>query len=56
MFLFCAVLEVTGLDRAMRSDGSFTVFAPTDEAFANLGTLVVDRLLQNIQCLTSEQC
>ncbi len=41
-------LEATGLDEALNGDGEFTVFAPTDEAFAALpeGTL---------ESLTSEQ-
>ena len=47
------VLDVTGLGRAMRNEGSFTVFAPTDRAFAALDSLALDRLLQNTDCLAS---
>jgi len=39
-------LKATGLDDALRGDGPFTVFAPTDEAFAKLPPGTVEGLLQ----------
>jgi len=41
------VLQLTGLDEALRGEGPFTVFAPTDEAFAALPAEVVEELLAN---------
>lgn len=37
-------LQVTGLDAVVKGDGPFTVFAPTNEAFAGLGD-ILDLLL-----------
>lgn len=34
---FCKLLESAGLVDTLRSEGPYTVFAPTDEAFAKLG-------------------
>lgn len=47
-------LEVTGLVEALRGKGPFTVFAPTDEAFAKLPAGTLDNLLkpENRQQLT----
>ncbi|MGK0500978.1 MAG: putative surface protein with fasciclin (FAS1) repeats [Oceanicoccus sp.] len=43
-----AALEATGLDSTLDSaDGSFTVFAPTDAAFAKLGEDAINDLLAN---------
>lgn len=39
-----AALEAAGLLEALQGSGPFTVFAPTDEAFAALGTTVQDLL------------
>jgi uncharacterized surface protein with fasciclin (FAS1) repeats len=39
-----AALEATGLDQALAEPGPFTVFAPTDEAFAALGIPPADLL------------
>ncbi|MEM7516876.1 MAG: CIA30 family protein, partial [Planctomycetota bacterium] len=41
-----AALEVAELDRALRPPASFTVFAPTDEAFAALPEGTVEALLE----------
>ena len=38
-------LELSGLDVDMSSDGSYTLFAPTDEAFAALPAGVLDALI-----------
>jgi len=41
-----AALEAAGLVEALRGDGPFTVFAPTDEAFAKLPAGTVENLLK----------
>lgn len=40
-----AALEATGLDETLQGEGPFTVFAPTDEAFARLPAGTVENLL-----------
>ena len=40
-------LQATGLIETLKSDGPFTVFAPTDEAFAKLPAGTVESLLNN---------
>lgn len=47
-----AALEATGLDDTLRSEGPFTVFAPTDDAFAALGQDTIDALLADTDMLT----
>jgi uncharacterized surface protein with fasciclin (FAS1) repeats len=42
-----AAVKAAGLVETLQSDGPFTVFAPTDEAFANLPAGTVDNLLAN---------
>jgi transforming growth factor-beta-induced protein len=42
--VLAGALEATGLDEALAGDGPFTVFAPTDAAFAALGEGVLDSL------------
>jgi uncharacterized surface protein with fasciclin (FAS1) repeats len=44
-------IEAAGLTETLKSKGPFTVFAPTDEAFAKLPPGTVDALLQNKQKL-----
>jgi uncharacterized surface protein with fasciclin (FAS1) repeats len=41
-------VQIAGLEETLRSPGPFTVFAPTDEAFANLPPGTVQTLVQNI--------
>jgi transforming growth factor-beta-induced protein len=41
-----AALEAAGLVPALQGEGPFTVFAPVNSAFADLGTGVVDALLE----------
>lgn len=41
-------IEAAGLTDALRGDGPFTVFAPTDEAFAKLPAGTVEGLLKDI--------
>lgn len=40
-----AAVQAAGLEDTLRSDGPFTVFAPTDDAFAALPTGTVESLL-----------
>ena len=40
-----AAVQAAGLEDALRGEGPFTVFAPTDEAFANLPAGLLDALL-----------
>lgn len=40
-----AAVQAAGLEDTLRSDGPFTVFAPTDEAFAKLPAGTVESLL-----------
>lgn len=46
-----AALEATGLTDALRSEGPFTVFAPTDEAFAKLPEGTLESLLNDTEQL-----
>ena len=48
-----AALEATGLDTTLSDmDSKFTVFAPTDDAFALLGQEVIDSLLADTDTLS----
>ncbi len=47
-----AALEATGLDDALKGPGPFTVFAPTDAAFAALPEGTVEALLGDLDALT----
>lgn len=47
-----AAVQAAGLEDTLRGDGPFTVFAPTDDAFAALGQDVIDGLLGDIDALT----
>ena len=42
-----AAVKAAGLDEVLSNDGPFTVFAPTDEAFAKLPAGTVEKLLEN---------
>lgn len=46
-------LQTAGLVETLRGDGPFTVFAPTDEAFAKLPAGTVEALLQDKEKLTA---
>jgi len=48
-----AALDAAGLSGALRGDGPFTVFAPTDAAFAKLPEGTVEALLSDIPKLKS---
>jgi uncharacterized surface protein with fasciclin (FAS1) repeats len=48
-----AAVEAAGLAETLKGDGPFTVFAPTDEAFAALPEGTVEALLQDIPTLTA---
>ena len=41
-----AAVQTAGLVETLQGDGPFTVFAPTDEAFARLGDDAIQRLLR----------
>ena len=47
-----AAVQAAGLVDTLKSPGPFTVFAPTDEAFAKLPPGTIQTLLQNIPQLT----
>lgn len=47
-----AAVQAAGLIETLQSDGPFTVFAPTDAAFAKLPAGTVDSLLADIPTLT----
>ena len=42
-----AAIQAAGLEETLRGEGPFTVFAPTDDAFAALPAGTVDTLLEN---------
>ena len=42
-----AAVLAAGLETTLSQDGPFTVFAPTDDAFAALGQDLIDDLLEN---------
>lgn len=48
-----AAIDAAGLNEALSGDGPFTVFAPTDEAFAALPAGTVEGLLKDKETLTS---
>ena len=48
-----AAVEAAGLVDTLKGDGPFTVFAPTDEAFAALPEGTVEALLEDIPTLTN---
>ncbi len=48
-----AALTAAGLVQTLKSDGPFTVFAPTDDAFAKLPKGTVEGLLKDIPKLTA---
>jgi len=48
-----AATQAAGLVETLNTEGPFTVFAPTDEAFANLPPGTVEGLLKDIPKLTA---
>jgi uncharacterized surface protein with fasciclin (FAS1) repeats len=48
-----AAIEAAGLTETLKGEGPFTVFAPTDEAFAKLPDGTVDALLKDKAKLTA---
>ena len=48
-----AAIEAAGLTETLKGEGPFTVFAPTDEAFAKLPEGTVDALLEDKAKLTA---
>ncbi|KAI2508387.1 PFAM Fasciclin domain [Fragilaria crotonensis] len=47
-----AALKAAGLDATLRGAGPFTVFAPTDKAFAKLGNANIQALLEDPETLS----
>ena len=45
-------VKTAGLVDTLKSDGPYTIFAPTDEAFAHLPTGTIEKLLGDIHQLT----
>ncbi len=48
-----AAVQAAGLEDTLRGEGPFTVFAPTDEAFAALPEGTVEALLEDTEALTA---
>jgi uncharacterized surface protein with fasciclin (FAS1) repeats len=48
-----AAVEAAGLTDVLKGDGPFTVFAPTDEAFARIPAADLDALLADVDALTA---
>ncbi len=48
-----AAVQAAGLEETLRGEGPFTVFAPTDAAFAALPEGTVEALLEDIPTLTA---
>jgi uncharacterized surface protein with fasciclin (FAS1) repeats len=48
-----AAVEAAGLVETLKGDGPFTVFAPTDDAFAALPEGTVEGLLEDTEALTA---
>ncbi|MGY6410789.1 MAG: fasciclin domain-containing protein [Alkalilacustris sp.] len=48
-----AAVQAAGLEETLRGEGPFTVFAPTDEAFAALPEGTVEALLEDTEALTA---
>jgi uncharacterized surface protein with fasciclin (FAS1) repeats len=48
-----AAVKAAGLVDALKGEGPFTVFAPTDEAFAKLPEGTVESLLKDTKALTA---
>lgn len=48
---FLQAVEVVGLEKTLQSPGPFTLFAPTDEAFADLPSGTLETWLDNPQKL-----
>jgi uncharacterized surface protein with fasciclin (FAS1) repeats len=44
-------ITIAGLDTALKSPGPFTVFAPSDDAFAKLPSGTVESLLEDVSTL-----
>jgi uncharacterized surface protein with fasciclin (FAS1) repeats len=45
---FLAAVEAAGYEETLRGEGPFTIFAPTDEAFAQMDQAEVERLMQPV--------
>ena len=52
--MFCSVIGNEFMAAKLSEPGQFTVFAPTDEAFAKLDTETRERLMKGESCIHSE--
>ncbi|KAL3924427.1 MAG: hypothetical protein SGILL_001056, partial [Bacillariaceae sp.] len=50
--ILCEALQATDLDRVLTQEGPFTVFAPTDDAFLELGQAALNELLEEDRLAT----
>lgn len=50
--MLTTIVRETGLVETLSSDGPFTIFAPTDEAFAKLSQKTIDYLMSDKERLT----
>jgi len=50
---FVSAIQASNLSDTLNGTGPFTVFAPTDDAFAGLPEGTVDRIMDDIPSLTS---
>lgn len=55
MFFHCLVLGQQDWMKQLNQSGQFTVFAPSDEAFAKMDAEARDRLLKGQGCINSER-
>lgn len=49
---FVSALQASNLSDTLHSTGPFTVFAPTDDAFAGLAEGTVDKMMDDVPSLT----
>ena len=50
--IFVTAIQITDLDRVLKSGHEFTIFAPNNRAFTSLPKLVLQNISQNIPLLT----
>lgn len=52
--MFFAAIEKTDIPSHLKSDGHYTIFAPTDEAFKKLDEVQKHKILNGEACAGSE--
>ena len=50
--IFVTAIQMTDLDRILKSEGDFTIFAPNNRAFTSLTKSILQNALQNVPLLT----